>query len=71
MMVCRRDLLPGEIEVQYLHKKTYSSDKTKVAWFFHPIVATNNTEKLVEKRTGENGEDVKHVIRKAFQCVHV
>ena len=70
-MTCRRDLLPGEIEGNYLHKKTDSSDKTNVACFFNPVVANNNTEKVLERITGDNGEDVEHVISKAFQCVHV
>ena len=67
----RRYLLPGEIVGKYLHKKTYSSDKTKVARFFNPVVATNNTEKAVETRTCDYGDYVEHVIRKAFQCVQL
>ena len=70
-MAYRRDRLPGGIEGQYLHKKTYSSDRKKVSRFFNPVVAPKNTEKVVEKRTGENGEDVEHVIGKAFKRVHV
>ena len=68
---CRRDRLPGEIEGHYPHRKTDSYDKTKVSRFFNPVFATNNTEKLVENRTGEYGEDVEHVISKAFQRLHV
>ena len=53
----RRDWLPGDIEGQYLHKKTDYSDKAMVTRFLHPVVATKNTEKVVESRTGEDGED--------------
>ena len=42
-MTCRRDRLPGEIEGHYLHKKTDSSDKKKLACFLNPVVATKNT----------------------------
>ena len=42
-----------------------------MAWFFHAVVDTKNTEKVVEKRTGEYGEDIEHVISKAFQHLHV
>ena len=55
MMACRRDQLPGEIGGQHLHKKTESSDNTKVARLFHPIVVTKNTYKVVETRTGDDG----------------
>ena len=65
----RRDWLPGEIEGQYLHKK--SSDKMKVERFFHPVVATKNTNKVVEKRTGDNGDDIVHVNRNNFQRVYM
>ena len=70
-MTCRRDRLPGEIEGHYLHKKTDSSDKKKLACFLNPVVATKNTEKLVEMITGEDGGDIEHIISKVFQCVHV
>ena len=40
-MACRRYPLPGGIEVQYLHKEK-SSNKTNVAQFFNPVVATKN-----------------------------
>ena len=69
---CRRDRLLVEIEWQNPHKKyTDSSDKTKVARFFNPVYLTKNTEKVVENRTGVNGEVVEHVIIKAFQWVHL
>ena len=42
-----------------------------MAQLLHPVVATKNTEKLVEKRTGDDEEDVEHVFSKAFQRVHV
>ena len=48
-----------------------SSDKTKVARFFRPVVANNNTEKVAETRTGDDGEDAEHIISEAFQRVHV
>ena len=48
-----------------------SYDKTKVLCFFNPVVANNNTDKVVERIKCDNREDVKHVISKAFQCVHV
>ena len=51
--------------------KKDSSDKTKAEYFFNPVVATKNTEKVVERVTYEDGEDIEHVIIKAFQCVHV
>ena len=70
-LTCRRDWLPGEIEGHYIHKKTESSDKKNVARFFNPVFPTKKTDKLVEKRTGDNGEDVENVIRKAFKCFHV
>ena len=38
----------------------------KVERFFHTIVATNNTEKLVENRKCDDGEDVEQFIRKAL-----
>ena len=43
MMVYMMDRLPDAIEGKYLHQNKYSSDKTKVARFFHPVVATKNT----------------------------
>ena len=70
-MTCRRDRLPGEVQGEYLQKKTDSYDKTEVACLFNPVVSTNNTEKVVERITGDYGEYVEHVISKAFQCVHV
>ena len=42
----------------------------KVIRFFHTVVSTKNTQKL-EKITGDNGEDVEHIISKEFQCFHV
>ena len=42
-----------------------------MAQFFHHVVANKNTDKVTEKITGDNGEGVEHVIRKAFQCAHV
>ena len=48
-----------------------SSDKKNMARFFNTVVTNNNTEKVAEKRTGDDGEDVKHIIIKAFQRVHV
>ena len=35
-------------------RKTDSSDNTKVAQFFHPVVSTKKTDKLVETRTGDD-----------------
>ena len=71
MMTCSRDQLPEEIEVQYLHKKKYSPDKTKVERLFNTFVSNNNTKKVVEKRTCDNGDYIEHVIKTAFKCVHV
>ena len=51
--------------------KTDSSDKTKVARFFNHVVSTKNTKKVVEKITGDDGEDVEHAISKALKLVHV
>ena len=34
------------------------------------VVVTKNTEILMEKRTGEYGEDVEQVLHKPFQRVH-
>ena len=47
-------------------QKTDSSEKTKVAFFFDPVVANNNTEKVVERITGDNGEVVEPIISKAL-----
>ena len=47
-------------------QKTDSSDKKKVAFFFDPVFATKNTEKVVERIIGDNGEDVEHIISKAL-----
>ena len=52
---CSRDRLPGEIEGYYPHRKTDSSDKTKLKLFFNPVVYTKNTDKAAENRTGDNG----------------
>ena len=68
-MMRRRGWLQGKIEG--LHKKTDSYDNTKVAWFFNNVVSAKNTEKVVEKITCYNEEDVEHVTSKAFQHVHV
>ena len=65
------DILPGEMTEKYPYKKTDYSDNTKVARFFHPVVSTKNTYKLVENRTCYHGQEVEHVIRKVFQRVHV
>ena len=35
------------IEVQYLHTKTDSFDKTKLVRLFNHVVATENTDKVV------------------------
>ena len=43
----------------------------KVSRLLHPVVATNTKDKAAEKRTCDDGEDIEHVIRKAFQHVHV
>ena len=62
-MMYGRDRLPGDIEGQYIHKnKTDSSDKTKVARFFHNVVATKKSEKVTEKITCDNGDNVEHII---------
>ena len=37
------------------HKKTDSSDNTNLGWLFHPVVATKNTEKVVETITSYDG----------------
>ena len=42
-----------------------------VARFFHPVVSAKNTEKIMEKITSADGEDVEHDISKSFQRVHV
>ena len=39
--------------------------------FLRPVLDTKNTDKVAENRTGDYGEDVEHIIRKAFQHVHV
>ena len=70
-MMRRRDPLPGDIEGRYIHNKTDCSDNTKVAQFFNHFVTTKNTKKVVEKRTGDYGEESEQVISKAFKCVHV
>ena len=57
-MTCRSDRLPGEIDRRYIHKKTDSSDNTEVAQLFNPVVATNNTDKVVGMETGNDGEGV-------------
>ena len=49
MVTGRRDKLPGEIEVHQLHKKTDYFDKMKMERFFNPGIATNITEKVLEK----------------------
>ena len=48
-------------------KKIDSSDKTKVARFFCPVVSTKNKDKVAETRTCDDGEDVEHIIGKDFQ----
>ena len=64
--------LSGDIgEGSISTKKMNSSNKTKVARFFRPFVANNNTEKIAETRTGDDGENVEHIISEAFQRVHV
>ena len=35
------------------------------------LLTLRTQDKLAENRTGDYGEDVKHIIRKAFQHVHV
>ena len=70
-MTCMRDKLPGEIGGTYHHKKKDSFDRIKVARLFNIFVATNNKEKIVEKRTGNDGENVGEVVSKAFKRVHV
>ena len=70
-MTCKRDGLPGDIEGQYLHKKADSSDKTNVTRFFNTVVSTKKSDKVLEKRTCDDGEDVGHVITKEFQLVHI
>ena len=52
-------------------QRTDSYDKTKLSRFLNTVVATNNTEKVVETGTCDDGEDVEYVISKAFKCVHV
>ena len=52
-------------------QKTDSSYNTKLSRLFHPVISTNNTEILVEMRTGGYGEGVQHAIRNSFQRVHV
>ena len=44
-MTCQCDRLSTEIDKKYLHKKTDTSPRTKVARFMHPIVAVKNTDK--------------------------
>ena len=39
--------------------------------FFNPVIATKNIEKVEEKITCDNREDVERVIIKAFKSVHV
>ena len=55
-MAFRRCRLPGDMEGQYILKKSY--DKAKVARFFHTVISTKVTWKVVEKRVGYDGEDV-------------
>ena len=66
-MMRSRYRLPGEIGGDYHFKKIDSSDNTKVARFFRPVVSTKNTDKVAETRTGDDGEDVEHIIGKDFQ----
>ena len=43
LMTCRRDRLPEGIETKYWHKdRTESNDKSRVARFFQPVVATKD-----------------------------
>ena len=42
-----------------------------MARFFHPVFATKNTDKVVENRTVDDGEDIENVITKAFQWFYV
>ena len=42
-----------------------------MARFLNNVVDIKNTEKVVGKITGEDGEDVEHVISKAFKSVDV
>ena len=58
---------PRDIEGKYLNK----TDNIEVEQLLNPSVATNNTEKVAEKRTYDNMEDFEHVTSKAFQRVHV
>ena len=39
--------------------------------FFNPVVATKITEKVLGGETGDNGEDVEHIIKKLFKYDHV
>ena len=57
-ITCRRDWLTEKIEGQCLHKNIYSSDKTKVVRFFRPVFFTKNTEKVMGKRTRDDGEEI-------------
>ena len=52
-------------------QKSDSSDNTKMPQFLNSVVFTKNTEKLVEKRTCDYGEDVENIIIDSFQYVHV
>ena len=70
-MMRSRYRLPGEIGGGYHLKKIDSSDNTKMSRFFNPVIATKNIEKVEEKITCDNREDVERVIIKAFKRVHV
>ena len=46
-MTVRRDWLPKDVSDKYFHKaKTDASKKTKVARFFHPVVAVKDVPSI-------------------------
>eukprot|EP00957_Ditylum_brightwellii_P203704 15335858-Ditylum_brightwellii.AAC.1 len=72
VMTCRKDPLPQDIPGKYLHKKkTDTSDSTKVACFFNPVVAVKNVEAVSETITDANLKDVETEVSKSYQYVHV
>eukprot|EP00957_Ditylum_brightwellii_P067905 5155117-Ditylum_brightwellii.AAC.2 len=72
VMTCRRDCLPGDITSEYLHKKkTDTSDRTKVARFFNPVVAVKDVPAITETTTDADETDIEKEVSKSYQCVHV
>eukprot|EP00957_Ditylum_brightwellii_P187749 14295751-Ditylum_brightwellii.AAC.1 len=72
VMTCRRDCLHGDSPGEYLHKKkTDTSDRTKVACFFNPIVAVKDVPAITEATRDADGNYTEKEVSKSYQCVHV